>query len=424
MKNTEKKTVFDYLKDYGIDVEKIIDDKVDDLLKKGYEKVPDEAKEAIDAMLQYIPGLAVEAIVSRDAISKSKKLLDGAFKVSITDGMHLAKSKASKNAFRGTLLANANNQIAGQAELFKIEDSLKLIQAPRYALCVFDAVSAVTGQYYMAEINHKLASIEDKTDRILGYLENNTRGELWSNDQILNEVIRNIDHIKTNEIQKTAYYQQVLSIKKDALAKMMLFDLQINSSKRKIDTKSKAEDIEKFTEIIAEYYPQYWFTIYLYAKSVFCEIALAEIDDPILLNNMKDEILNFVKKYRSAFDKDRVELSNIVKNAKALNLKKIPKLGIGNHMYGQNNIFIALLQLYDVVAGAENLVADSKEAKKKSILKRINSEMEDLGDVEVLIDQTKRIENHLLKVSGPVEVVKIGDDVLIKYNDGNKDGLN
>ena len=219
MKNTDK-NIFDYLKEYGIDIEEIAEETVDDLLKKGYTKIPDDAKESIDALLQYIPGLAADALGRKDAVNKTKKLLDGAYKVSITEGMHLVKSKATQGAYRGTLLSNATNQVAGQAEMFKIEDTLKIIQAPRYALCVFDAVSAITGQYYMAEINHKLSDIENKTDRILDYLENKTRGELWSSDQILNDVIKNIGYIKSNETQKVAYYQQVLSIKKDALAKI------------------------------------------------------------------------------------------------------------------------------------------------------------------------------------------------------------
>ncbi len=86
---------------------------------------------------------------------------------------------------------------------------------------------------------------------------------------------------KTNETQKQSYYQVIISIKKDALSKMMLFDLQINSSKRNITTKSKAEDIAFFVESVAEYYPQYWYTIFLYAKSILCEIALAQIEDPL-----------------------------------------------------------------------------------------------------------------------------------------------
>jgi len=402
----------DLLREYGIFFDQIKENTIDDFIKKGFEKIPDEAKENINAIFQYFPGLAAEALGAKDAIGKSKELLDGAYKISITEGMHLAKSRASKNAFRGALLSNSSNQVAGQAELFKVEDSIKLIQAPKYALCVFDAVSAITGQYYMAEINHKLSAIEDKTDRILEYLESTTRGELWASDQILNEVLRNLGIIKENETQKAAYYQQVLTVKKDVLAKMKLFNLQINASRQKVNSKSKPDEIENLIKLVGDYYPQYWYTIYLYEKSVFCEIGLGDIEDPILLESMKNDVLGYIDDYMRAFESDRIELYEIVNNAKKLNLKKIPQLkdyiGVPNTL---------LFQLYELFAMTENIVSDKREERKKALQDRIKKGMEDLGDTALLADQIRRIDDYIAKKTEAIDVVKIGDDILIKYNE-------
>ena len=416
MKKNEK-SMLEFLKEYGIDIEKIAKDKIDDLIKDGYEKIPDDAKETIDAVLQYIPGLAVDAFERKDAVKKSKKLLEGAYRVSITDGMHLAKSKASKGAYRGSLLSNVNNQVAGQAELFRIEDTLKLVQAPRYALCVFDAVSAITGQYYMAEINHRLSDIETKTGRILDYLENTIRGELWANDQVLSDIVKNIDYINTNETARTSFYQQVLTIKKDALSKMMFFDLQINSSRKKITTKSSETDIEEMTKKVAEYYPQYWYTIYLYAKSIFCEISLAKIDDPIVLSNMKNDIQMYINKYKNAFEIDRREISKVVDNAKTYNLKKLPRVG---HSRAYKGIADVLIGLYDLSASIEHVVADQKNSKKNKLIADFNKEMDDFGDVSLLSEQVERIDNQIKRVSNPIDIIQVGDETYIKYLNSNE----
>ena len=150
----------DFLDDFsklGIGIERIEAENVDDLLEDGYEKTNNNVGANLDAFLQFIPKHVVNAI-NNDNV---EKVLEGAFKVKIKDGMHLAKSKATEGAFRGTLLSNANNQVAGQAEWLKIDPS-QLSPVPNIALGVFDALSIVVGQYYMAQINHKLSSIEKK----------------------------------------------------------------------------------------------------------------------------------------------------------------------------------------------------------------------------------------------------------------------
>ncbi len=416
-----KKTLLDFLKEYGINIEAIDNETEENLFQKGFEKIPNDFVESIDYLIQYIPGLATDAMRSREATKKAKKLLDGAYKVSITDGMHLAKSKATKDAFRGTLLSDSNNQIAGQAELLKIDDSMKLAKAPQYALSIFDALSAVTGQYYMAEINHKLFSIEDKTDRILGYLENSIKGELWANDQILNEVITNSNYIKSNENQKAAYYQQVLSIRKDSLAKMKLFELQIDRSMKRINSKAKSDDFDNLTNDFKKYYPQYWYTIYLYAKSIYCEIVLGEIDSPIIIEKKRAEVQNKINYYKAAFDKNCQEVVDAVKNAKTFNLRKLPTLGMINRGHSHSDPLLLLLQLYDAVATTENIISDSKESQKNMILRSFHIEMKTIGDVAVLNEQAGLIDEYMSKVCGPIELMKIGNDYYIRYGEDDQD---
>lgn len=402
------------LNEYGIDIQKVDKISEKELLENGYKKVDDDSLDNIGALLQYIPGLAVDAFERVDAINKSKKLLDGAYKVSIKDGMHLAKSKATKGAYRATLLSNSTNQVAGQAELFKIENAFKLAQAPKYALCIFDAVSAVVGQYYMAEINHRLIALEKKTDKILGYLENTVRGELWADDKILNEIMRNADQIENNDLLRTAYLQQVLEIKKDSLAKMTLFDLEIAASRKGVNTASKEEELYNYIGMVEEYYPKYICTLNLFAKCLFCEIALARITDPVLLGSMKDELLHYVEKYNISIAKDREDLTKLIGNANAYNLKKLPKLGYRRYGFGNVSRVGTLLSLYEAAATVENAVADYKDVKKNNLIGKLNEDMDDFGDTAAYIEQANRIDEYKTILSNPIEILMVGDNAYIK----------
>ena len=55
------------------------------------------------------------------------------YRVVKKEGTHLAESKDTPGAVRGTLLSNSNRQLAGQAEFVKIDES-ELEYSPDYVL--------------------------------------------------------------------------------------------------------------------------------------------------------------------------------------------------------------------------------------------------------------------------------------------------
>ena len=65
-------------------------------------------------------------------------------------------------------------------------------------------------------------------------------------------------------------------------------------------------------DLLLDLYSQYWYSIYLYAKSVSCEVFLAEVDDPEYLRNIKDNITNHHKKYLNDFNKDMLSMSRLI----------------------------------------------------------------------------------------------------------------
>lgn len=411
MSNNDNNDFFDVLREYGIEFDfDVTKDKLEDLFKEGYEKIPDEAKESIDSLLQYIPGLATEVVERKDAIIQSKKMLDGAYKVSITEGMHLAKSKATEGAYRGALLSNSTNQVSGQAELFKINEQLKLPQAPLYALSVFDTVSAVTGQYYMAEINHKLSSIENKTDRILSFLDNQIKGDLCSIDQTLNEIICNMDFILQNDTEKMSYLNEVISIKREVLSKINFFKRQIDESKENVEIKSKEKDLSEEIKKITTYFPEYWYAVYLYAKAVACEIVLAKVDDPQDLSRRKDNVLSQVENYREVLEDSKTYFTSVIKKSKAYNKKKLPILRTRSYGHPEK-----LELIYNVVAELSHIYSDKRSQRGKETLQKFQSSMKECEDIKILDEQVIKIEEHINRLCNPVDIIQIDGETYIRY---------
>ncbi len=146
------------LAEYGIEYE-MVDVNPEELILQGYTKLPSEVFSRASAIFQYAPGIVANQATRVAANANTKKMLEGAYKVIVKDGMHLASSKATEGAFRGSLLSNLNNQVSGQAELLMI-NPIELTRVPQYALGVFSIMSAVTGQFYLSEIHDRLAGLE------------------------------------------------------------------------------------------------------------------------------------------------------------------------------------------------------------------------------------------------------------------------
>lgn len=403
----------DFLDDFsklGIGIERIEAESVDDLLEDGYEKINNNATTNLDALLQFIPKHLANAINNGNV----EKILEGAYKVKIKDGMHLAKSKATEGAVRGALLSNANNQVAGQAEWLKIDPS-QLSPVPNIALGVFDALSIVVGQYYMAQINHKLSSIEKKADKILGYMKNDKKSELYANDMVLNDILKNITSIRNNSNLRSAYLQQVYEIKRLSYKNINFFERTIIDSRVEVNKKSKGDEIEKHVNDLQDLYSQYWYSIYLYAKSVSCEVFLAEVDDPEYLRNIKDNITNHHKKYLNDFNKDMLSMSRLIDGSKQLNKSKIPVHLSDSNMSG--NLYVALiLGAADIGLQIYNNKAEKSAKKKTEIIGGIEV-WEDYRDTSVFQEYEKGFDSLIDRLSSPIDIVGVDGDYYIKFID-------
>lgn len=403
----ELKDIFDAFSELGIEIEIVEKKNVDSILDDGYKKVSERIGAGLDALLQFAPEYVVNAI-NNDSFEMAKELLEGAYVVKVKEGMHLAKSKVTEGAFRGTLLSNANNQISGQAELFKI-DASQLSQVSNLALGVFDALSIVVGQYYMAQINHKLSALEKNTDRILGYLEIEKRSKLYANDTALNDILKNINTIRNSDNLKLVYLQQVCEIKRESCSNIIFFERLIKDKRDEINERSSGGDISENVKLLLDNYSQYWYSIYLYAKSFMSEVYLAEIDEPEYLKSVRDSIKSHTDRYKKDLEYDINRISRLIKGAKKLNKTSIP-ISLKN-MNG--NLYVAVIggviEIYN--ASAE------KAAKNKTNIRGNMDILKNYRDISVLNAYEEELDRLINRLNSPIDIVSIDGDVYIKHLD-------
>ena len=125
-----------------------------DLNVSNYEKLllSPEQKMHISELVQHLPNMVAAGSMAN------------AYTISFPKGLPHTLMKLSQAKGGGyTTSIMKNGKIAGQASLFQMTGQAAVLGA-------FTAMSIVTGQYFLAQINRELRTISKKMDEILSFL--------------------------------------------------------------------------------------------------------------------------------------------------------------------------------------------------------------------------------------------------------------
>ena len=100
-----------------------------DLMQKGYRKMTSGELALVSMALQYVPQFAAQSANNRAVGTAFKAATDGTFRIRLADGMHLAASRLTPNAYRGVGLSNAKADDIDK----KIQMVATYLQEYRYA---------------------------------------------------------------------------------------------------------------------------------------------------------------------------------------------------------------------------------------------------------------------------------------------------
>lgn len=322
----------------------------------------------------------------------------------------MAQSKATPGAFRGIGLSNSTNQVAGSAEWIKNDAVLTVSNAPQIALGVFNAVSMITGQYFMSQINGKLATLEEGISRIEGFLEAAQRSKLKAAYQELTDIIARLNFINGNVEQVRSTIAQLHDIQRTAQESINLCQEMIQAESRSASAQDKEDVIERRIGTIAKYLNQQMVSVQIYSVATLLEIQLNDIDAVEELVAYKKQIENRVTEYRESLTEAKAVIEQYIDKSHVLNdrswLQNIATAGTAAASAFLGGI-AGLLGGIKLSGKVDELFTDDRKKRKASHVDQANAYLDPVSDEGILEAPLETIRRMIQVCEEGAEIVLI-----------------
>lgn len=202
-------------------------------------------------------------------------LLSNAYFCKFPEGLPHTLMKLKQGGFASQIIG-AKSQIAGSASFYPMA-------AAGAFMGVFTVMSAITGQYFLAEINSKLEKINQNVSAILAFLYGNKKAELASEISFIQQIQRNYVSIMQHEQQQIATIAGIQNAKKVAMKDIEFYlydlDLAVQDAKGKATELSKKQKVDQIVESLE-------LSLQLYISCCILE--------PYFSNNFDDDYIEFI----------------------------------------------------------------------------------------------------------------------------------
>jgi hypothetical protein len=287
---------------------------------------------------------------------------------------------------------------------------------PNVALNAFNALSAVTGQYFMAKVNANLSVIKDGIVEIKQYIDAVKQSELEAALQELYEIVEHIRFIKKDPERTRATITQIEDIRKVARSSIKLHKNQIEKIIQCASKKDKEDAISKKTDDIKKYMVRYRYAVYVYNLAQILKIYLNDITDVEELIIFRNEVSDTVNQYKELFGRNAVWVKKYIHEANSLNK---PSMGQKLLMLG-SGIFFGKLSGSYIVAGktasqVNDLFKDSRKKKKEAHIVRNDEYQIQMNDMELIESSIGAIDKYIDLTGRKAEIVSVEGECYIKY---------
>lgn len=165
------------------------------------------------------------------------------YQVVIPPGAKLYDSKELQGAFRGGY--NINNKLAGQANLIPI-DAEEITAISNTVADVMNISSMVVGQYYMAQIDTKMAEMQEGIDKIYDFQQTEFKARIIALIGKVGNISKfNIEIIENDELRKRSL-DDLNRYRDDAVELLQ----QVNLTIENIVSKGHNSEFNKYQESI------------------------------------------------------------------------------------------------------------------------------------------------------------------------------
>lgn len=263
-----------------------------------FEKVllTSEQKIHINALLQQLPNMIATDITSK------------AYVVNFPKGLPHTLTALKQGGF-STIIRNGG-KIVGSASLYPMLTQSSIMG-------VFTALSVITGQFFLSQINTKLCDIDKKIDQLLEFLYNDKQAEIISELTFVKHSYQNYQSIMAHEQQRISTIANLQESKKIALRDIQFYLSDIKST---AETQyKKTEELMKIANKILNIKELLELSKELYVTSSIMEIYYSQNFDQTYLHFVKNNISDYIRKFDAHTSK---YLSKVLGHLEAYRIKK------------------------------------------------------------------------------------------------------
>ena len=175
-------------------------------------------------------------------VSIASKLSNGSiYQAVIPSGAKLAASHSMNGAVRGFYLGE--NGIRGQANFKKVDIS-KTASISNSVAAIMNVASLIVGQYYMSEINSKLAVINDSISEIQDFQNNEYKSRVFSLVTSVKTIADFHEEILENDELRISKINSLERLQEDCMQLLEQANLTISGISKKQDLKFKQYEKE------------------------------------------------------------------------------------------------------------------------------------------------------------------------------------
>ena len=235
-------------------------------------KISPAQKMHISALLQQTPAVIAEGVMTQ------------AYLVTFPEGLPHVLTTLKQGGYCTVL--REHGKIVGMASLYSAATQAAVLGA-------FTAMSVVSGQYFLAQINRQLGAIQKKLDNVLQFLYSDKKAELISEIKFAQFAYENYSVIMDNEPQRIAVITNLQAGKKEAVRDIEFY---IGELSQKANDKKDLEETRKSCFEMKECLD---LAIQLYVMTTVLEVYYSQNQNQDYLDYLEQDVTKYIKKSTS-----------------------------------------------------------------------------------------------------------------------------
>lgn len=310
-----------------------------------YRKLGRTEAAQISGLLQFVPEAAIA-----DA---SKNL----FRVEYPKGVSGYLSKHG-NGYLSSVHDFETGDFTGHATFIPVEHSIAVFNT-------FQALSIITSQYYLHEINQQLSEIQNKLDRILDFLYDDKSCEIYAESKSVFGIYKNYASLMKNETHRLAALVAVQRAKTVAEKNIQFYYRDMNKMVSSPDMKSSSK-AEAAVNNLRDDLNNYNQAMNLFGVCTILEILLSQNYDKEYLQFAQVELEAHIDTHNILLSKLQGKLEQLTEGSDRFPIKKAtPKL---DSLIGEVE---ALLREKSPVKDFEKIATEIKDSFTSKVEYRI-----------------------------------------------------